>query len=241
MSERVQKFLANHGIASRREIERWIKAGEIFIDDEVCKLGQCITGNEKIVIRDEILTLQDKPKTRVLLYHKPCGEVVTHLDPQHRPTVFDQLPRLKSARWISVGRLDINTSGLLLFTTDGNLANDLMHPRNEIEREYRVRIHGKVTDEMLTNLQRGIELEDGLAKLIVLEIQESKGTNTWVRVLLKEGRNREVRRIWESQSVQVSRLIRTRFGVVTLPRELKEGEYLELSTNKIQQLYSLLK
>ena len=241
MSERVQKYLADRGIASRREIERWISAGDILINGEICELGRRITGSERIVIRDELVTLGEKTKTRLLVYHKPCGEVVTYSDPQQRATVFDGLPRLSGARWVSVGRLDINTSGLLLFTTDGTLANDLTHPRNEIEREYHVRIHGEVTDEMLTRLQRGVMLEDGLAKLVVLEVQESKATNTWVRILLEEGRNREVRRIWESQGVQVSRLIRTRFGSVELPRHLKEGEYQELSDKNIQQLKNQFK
>ncbi len=240
MSERVQKYLANHGIASRREIERWIKAGEVLIDGEVCVLGQRITGKEEITIRDELLKIHDLPKSRVLIYHKPCGEIVTRSDPAHRPKIFDRLPSLTSGRWVSIGRLDINTSGLILLTTDGNLANALMHPRNEIEREYRVRVHGKVSDSVLTRLQQGVRLEDGIAKLTLLEIQESKGTNTWCRIMLKEGKNREVRRLWESQGLQVSRLIRTRFGPITLPRELKEGGYLDLSATKIKQLYKLI-
>ncbi len=242
MSERVQKYLANHGIASRREIERWIQAGEILIDGEVCVLGQRINGDEEIVIRNELVKVTNRnSKARVLLYHKPCGEVVTRSDPEQRPIVFDRLPVLSSARWVSIGRLDINTSGLLLFSTDGNLANALMHPSNEIEREYRVRVHGEVTDEMLTHLQQGVRLEDGIARLTVLEAQETKGTNTWYRIVLKEGRNREVRRLWESQGLQVSRLMRTRFGAITLPRQLQEGSYIELSADKIQQLCKLVK
>lgn len=240
MSERVQKFLANRGIASRREIERWIQAGEILVDGEVCVLGQRITGNEKIVIRDEPINLRENVKSRMLLYHKPCGEIVTRSDPEQRPTVFDRLPNISSARWISVGRLDINTSGLLLLTTDGGLANGLMHPSNEIEREYRVRVHGEVTNEKLTHLQQGVQLDDGIAKLKILETQESKGTNNWYRIMLKEGRNREVRRIWESQGLQVSRLIRIRFGTVVLPRDLREAKYIELPVSKIQQLHRLI-
>lgn len=241
LSERVQKFLATQGLASRREIERWIKAGEILIEGKVCVLGQRITGNEKIVIRGKPVILNNKVKTRVLLYHKPSGEVVTRADPQQRPTIFDQLPILKSGRWISVGRLDFNTSGLLLLTTDGALANNLMHPSNEIEREYRVRVHGRVTDEVLSRLQQGVHLEDGLSSMQILEVQENKGTNTWCRVVLKEGRNREVRRLWESQGLQVSRLIRTRFGSIKLPNEIKPGEYVELSARRVQQLYKLIK
>ena len=241
LSERVQKYLANRGVGSRREIERWIQAGEILIDGEICVLGQRISGDEKIVIRDELVNLGGDLKTRVLLYHKPCGEIVTRSDPEQRPTVFNSLPKLKSGRWVSVGRLDINTSGLLLMTTDGGLANAMMHPRNEIEREYRVRIHGEVTDEKLTRLQQGVQLEDGVAKITIIEAQEGRGTNTWYRIILKEGRNREVRRIWESQGLQVSRLIRTRFGTTILPRDLREGKYIELSTSKVHQLQKLSK
>ncbi len=241
LTERVQKFLATQGLASRREIERWIEAGEILIEGKVCVLGQRITGNEKIVIRGKPVNFYNKVKTRVLLYHKPSGEVVTRADPQQRPTIFDQLPILESGRWISVGRLDLNTSGLLLLTTDGVLANGLIHPSNEIEREYRVRVHGRVTDEVLSHLQQGVYLEDGLSSMQVLEVQENKGTNTWCRVVLREGRNREVRRLWESQGLQVNRLVRTRFGSIKLPKEIKPGEYAELSTRSIQQLYKLIK
>ena len=240
MSERVQKFLASQGIASRRQIERWIEAGEILIDGEPCVLGQRITGDEKIVVCGKAVNLLTKVSTRVLLYHKPCGEVVSRLDPQQRPTIFDQLPSLTSGRWVAAGRLDFNTSGLLLLTTDGELANDLMHPRNEIEREYQVRVHGRVMDEALSRLQRGVRLEDGLARLSVLEVQESKGANTWCRVVLREGRNREVRRLWESQGLEVSRLIRTRFGTIKLPRTLKQGAYIELSTSQMKQLQQMI-
>lgn len=239
LSERVQKFLANQGVASRREIERWIVAGEIQVDGELCVLGQRITGNEKIVIRGESYRFTSQVEVRVLLYHKPCGELVTRDDPQQRPKIFDQLPPLNSGRWLSVGRLDLNTSGLLLLTTDGELANNLMHPRNQIEREYRVRVHGEITDEILSRLQQGVQLEDGLAKLKLLEVQESRGANSWCRIVLKEGRNREVRRLWGSQGLQVSRLIRTRYGTITLPRELNEGKYVELSDSKVEQLYKL--
>lgn len=241
MSERVQKYLANKGIASRREVERWIEAGEILVDGKQCILGQRITGDEKIVVRGKPVNLHSKVSTRVLLYHKPCGEVVSRADPQQRPTIFDQLPTLSLGRWVSVGRLDFSTSGLLLLTTDGGLANDLMHPRNEIEREYQVRVHGRVTDGVLSRLQQGVNLEGGLAKLTLLEAQESKGTNTWCSIMLQEGRNRVVRRLWESQGLEVSRLIRTRFGTIKLPRGLKQGGYVELSANQIKQLYKMVK
>ena len=241
MPERVQKFLANLGIASRREIERWIRAGDIIVDDKVCELGQRVTGCENILIRGEAVNFQAGIKTRVLMYHKPCGEVVTRMDPQQRPTIFENLPKINPGRWISIGRLDINTSGLMLLTTNGELANQLMHPRNEIEREYLVRVHGNVSDEMLSRLQQGIQLEDGPAKLTLLETHETQGTNSWYRIVITEGRNKEVRRIWESQGVQVSRLVRTRFGIINLPRELRRGSYAELSEARIQQLNKLIK
>ena len=240
MSERVQKFLANQGIASRREIERLIRTGEIQIDGKACILGQRITGKEDIVISGKRIQLRSTVKERVLLYHKPCGEIVSKNDPQNRPTVFERLPILSAGRWISIGRLDINTSGLLLFTTDGVLANSLMHPCNKIEREYRVRVQGKIKNEILSRLQQGVMLEDGLARLEVLEVQEGKGANSWCRVVLREGRNREIRRLWESQGLRVSRLIRTRYGTIKLPKELKQGSYLESTTSQRKQLYKLV-
>lgn len=240
MSERIQKFLANQGVASRREIERWIQAGDIKVNGVLCEIGQAITGDEKIEIRGELIQLNSNVHSRVILYHKPEGEIVSRSDPQGRPTVFEKLPHLKTGRWVSVGRLDVNTSGLLLFTTDGALANDLMHPRNQIEREYRVRVQGEVTDEIMTNIQSGVQLEDGVAKLKILEVQEAWGSNTWCRVVLHEGRNREVRRIWESQDLRVSRLIRTRFGSIELPREMRLGKYIDLTPSQFKSLQSLL-
>ena len=163
MSERIQKFLANQGIASRREIERWIKAGDIKVDGELCTIGQAIDGSEQIEIRGEIIELKANIHSRVIMYHKPCGQIVSRSDPENRPSVFQSLPNLKSGRWVSVGRLDINTSGLLLFTTDGELANRLMHPSREVEREYSVRVFGQVDDAMLARLRKGVQLEDGPA------------------------------------------------------------------------------
>jgi 23S rRNA pseudouridine2605 synthase len=240
LSERIQKFLANQGIASRREIERWIEAGEVFVNGELCKLGKEINGDEIIEIRGEQVMLSSNVNSRVILYHKPCGEIVSRSDPENRRTVFESLPQLKSGRWVSVGRLDINTSGLLLLTTDGKLAYDLMHPKNQIEREYRVRVQGKVTNEILTRLQNGVQLEDGLAKLKVLEVQEGHGSNTWCRVVLQEGRNREVRRLWETQNLRVSRLIRTRFGSIELPWDLQPGKYIKLTNGQIKSLQRLI-
>lgn len=240
MSERIQKFLANQGIASRREIERWIKAGEITVDGELCTLGQSITGDECIEIRGELINLKPSVHSRVIMYHKPCGEIVSRSDPENRPTVFHSLPNLKTGRWVAVGRLDINTSGLLLLTTDGKLANDLMHPSNQIEREYQVRVQGKITNEIMSNIQNGVHLEDGVAKLKILEVKEGKGANTWCRVVLQEGRNREVRRIWESQDLRVSRLIRTRYGSIELPKEMRLGKYLDLTPGQFQSLQKLV-
>ena len=240
MSERIQKYLANQGIASRREIERWIKAGDIQVNGELCTLGQSITGDEKIEIRGELLRLKSNIHNRVILYNKPMGEIVSRSDPENRPTVFENLPQLTSGRWVSVGRLDVNTSGLLLFTTYGKLANELMHPSNQIEREYKVRVQGKVTNEILSNIQNGVLLEDGVAKLKILEVQEGKGANTWCRVVLNEGRNREVRRIWESQNLRVSRLIRTRYGSIELPRDMRLGRYIDLSAKQFKKLQNLI-
>lgn len=240
MAERIQKFLANQGIASRREIERWIKAGDVVVDGELCTLGQAITGSEKIEIRGEAIELKASVHSRVIMYHKPEGQIVSRSDPDNRPTVFQNLPHLKSGRWVSVGRLDINTSGLLLLTTDGKLANDLMHPRNQVEREYQVRVQGEITNEIMSNIQNGVQLEDGIAKLKILEVKEGKGSNTWCRVVLHEGRNREVRRIWESQDLRVSRLIRTRYGSVDLPADMRIGKYLDLTPAQFKSLQNLV-
>jgi len=240
LSERIQKFLANQGVASRREVERWIKAGEVTVNGELCTVGQAIDGTEKIEIRGELIELKGTVHSRVIMYHKPCGEIVSRSDPENRPTVFRSLPHLKTGRWVSVGRLDINTSGLLLLTTDGKLANDLMHPRNQIEREYQVRVQGKITNEIMSNIQNGVQLEDGLAKLKILEVKEGEGTNTWCRVVLQEGRNREVRRIWESQELRVSRLIRTRYGSIELPSDMRLGKFLDLTPNQFKNLQKLV-
>ena len=240
MSIRIQKYLANQGVASRREIERWIKAGYIVVDGELCILGQAITGSEKIEIRGEVVELEASVDSRVIMYHKPEGQIVSWSDPDNRPTVFQSLPHLKTGRWVSVGRLDINTSGLLLLTTDGKLANDLMHPRNQVEREYQVRVQGEITNEIMSNIQNGVQLEDGIAKLKILEVKEGKGSNTWCRVVLNEGRNREVRRIWESQDLRVSRLIRTRYGSIDLPADMRLGKYLDLTPAQFKSLQNLV-
>jgi len=242
MSERIQKILSRAGYGSRREIERWVKAGEITVNGQTATVGQAISENDKIILRGQRLHLSRKLKAKpaVLLYHKTAGEICTRKDPEGRPTVFEKLPKLSSGRWIQVGRLDINTDGLLLFTTDGELANRLMHPSYEIEREYAVRILGNVSDEALNNLTSGVMLEDGEAKFTRIKFAGGEGANKWYHVVLHEGRNREVRRIWETQNVTVSRLIRIRYGNISLERSLRAGQFRELSTRGLRSLYQIV-
>lgn len=238
MTEKIQKILANAGLSSRRQIEVWIKEGRIAVNGLIAKLGDRITPNDKVQVdgRDVDLFKSETKKTRVLLYHKPEGEICSRSDPENRPTVFDHLPLLRHGRWISVGRLDFNTSGVLLLTNDGELANRLMHPSTQIEREYAVRIQGPVTPRMLTKLRTGVKLEDGYAHFEQIIDAGGEGSNHWYHVLVKEGRNRFVRRLWESQNVTVSRLIRIRFSDITLPRMLRRGRWEELSKEEINLL-----
>ena len=226
---KIQKLLANAGVASRRQVEAWIKEGRIVVNGQKAHIGQIISETDKVIIAGKVIRLVTKQTTRVLIYHKPVGEVTTRNDPQGRPTVFQHLPVIKSARWIAIGRLDINTSGLLLFTNNGQLANQLMHPKSQIEREYAVRVNGTVGKTMLQTLKKGVQLEDGLAKFNDIQYQGGSGSNAWYHVILCEGRNREVRRLWESQvGIRVSRLMRVRFGNIKLPRGLQPGQYQEL-------------
>jgi 23S rRNA pseudouridine2605 synthase len=229
MDEKIQKVLANLGYASRREIERWIEAGRVKVNNQVIGLGARVTPSDKISVDGKpVQRISTSRETRVLLYHKPTGEICTRSDPQGRPSVFDKLPRLSKGRWIAVGRLDINTTGLLLFTDNGELANRLMHPKYEIEREYAVRVLGQVTPEQLSALQSGVELDDGIAKFVTIHDAGGTGANHWYHVSLLEGRNREVKRLWAAVGLQVSRLHRIRYGPVTLPRTVKLGQYQEL-------------
>ena len=242
VSEKIQKILANAGLGSRRQIENWLREGRIAINGQIAKLGDRITTDAKIRIdgRDVRLVKSATKKSRVLLYHKPEGEICTRSDPEGRPTIFDRLPLLRNSRWITIGRLDFNTSGVLLLTNDGELAHKLMHPSAQIEREYAVRIQGKVTPAMLKTLRKGVQLPDGMAHFEVITDAGGEGTNHWYHVMVKEGRNRLVRRLWESQDVKVSRLIRIRFGVITLPRMLRKGNWHELAKEEIHALQNLL-
>jgi 23S rRNA pseudouridine2605 synthase len=236
--EKLHKVLANAGLGSRRELEHWISDGRVTVDGAVAKLGDRVTPEQDIRVDGQPLAAGARHGVtrRVIAYHKPDGEVTTTKDPQGRPTVFDHLPALRNARWIVIGRLDFNTQGLLLFTTDGALANKLMHPSSEIEREYAVRVLGKVDADMLKRLQEGVELEDGPAHFDTLIDAGGEGANHWYHVTLKEGRHREVRRLWEAVGVTVSRLIRVRFGPVSLPRQLRPGRWMDLDPDSESQL-----
>ncbi len=247
--ERIQKALARQGLGSRRQIESWVKEGAIQLNGEVIGLGQLVeTGDvvmhsgRKIIIRDTQQTLP-----RVLMYHKPEGEICSRSDPEGRPTIFDHAPGLKHSRWIAVGRLDINTSGLILLTDDGDLANKLMHPSSQLQREYAVRIMGKATPEQLKKLTRGVELEDGKARFedIVETTKDDRFSdrpssfNRWYHVVLMEGRNREVRRMWEAVDLKVSRLMRVRYGSVLMTKSNRPGRFYELEPQDIRQLAEL--
>lgn len=235
--ERMQKVLARAGLGSRREIETMIEQGRIKVNNVTAKLGDKIAGTERIKLDNKLLRLNLSPQnTRVLVFNKGSGLMCTRKDPDGRPTVFEQHRRLSSNRWIMVGRLDFNTSGLLLFTNNGELANKLMHPSSEIEREYAVRIFGTATDEQLKTLKTGVQLDDGVAKFDDIKDAGGDGKNHWYHVILREGRNREVRRLWESQDFTVSRLIRVRFGNISLPRGLRQNGLIELSPEEIQRL-----
>ncbi|WP_198264758.1 23S rRNA pseudouridine(2605) synthase RluB [sulfur-oxidizing endosymbiont of Gigantopelta aegis] len=236
--EKLQKVIARSGHASRRETERLIAQGRFKIDKEVAKLGDRVVGSERIFLDDkELFIAWEKPRQRVLAYHKPPGEICSRNDPEHSKTIFDDLPSLKVGRWISVGRLDINTSGLILLTNDGELANLLMHPSSEIVREYAVRVLGEVTDDDVSQLKEGITLDDGLANFEKVSYQGGQGANHWYHVTLKEGRNREVRRMWEAIGATVSRLQRVRYGVISLPRGQKPGRWEDLDEKQMLDLY----
>ena len=225
--ERLQKVLASLGLGSRRTIEEWIREGRVSINGAVAELGARVGPSDRVLIDGKPIDLARRAQTDmpiVLGYHKPVGEMTTRSDPQGRPTVFERLPPPPSGRWIVVGRLDVNTSGLLLFTTDGELAHRLMHPSSEVEREYLVRVRSHPDRETLDVLRRGVELEDGWARFDRIEAEASTDGHAWFRVVLHEGRNREVRRLWSAVGHEVSRLMRIRYGPVELPRDLRPGQ-----------------
>ena len=236
-SEKLHKMLAAAGLGSRREMEELIASGAASINGHPARVGDRVRPADVVRVHGRVVHLPwQKTLPRVLMYHKPEGEIVSRDDPEGRPSVFDRLPRLKGQRWISVGRLDFNTEGLLIFTTHGELANRLSHPRYEVEREYAVRILGELTQEQMQRLSTGVELEDGLAKLDSIVAAGGEGANQWYRLVLKEGRNREVRRLFEALGLTVSRLIRVRFGPIALPPRLKRGMLQDLSDEEVEQL-----
>lgn len=236
--EKLQKVLARMGLGSRRQVEEWISAGRVTVNGEPARLGCRVDSLDQIAVDGRPLKrdLNTEVVRRVLIYNKPEGEVCTRDDPEGRPTVFDQLPRLKQGRWVNVGRLDINTTGLLLFTTDGELANRLMHPSWQMDREYAVRVMGEVDEEMIERLKEGVMLEDGPARFTDIVSSGGEGINRWFHVCLLEGRNREVRRLWESQGVRVNRLKRVRFGPVFLGAEVPVGRWREMNQQELDVL-----
>ncbi len=237
--EKLQKVLARTGLGSRREMERWIEEGRVTVNGRQAGLGDRVEDADRIAVDGKPVDTSPAEEVRCILYHKPTGEVCSRKDPQGRRTVFERLPRLKSGRWISIGRLDYNTSGLLLFTTDGELANKLMHPTSNIEREYMVRVMGNWDEETLQRLLDGVMLEDGVARFTDIQDGGGDGINHWFYVVLMEGRNREVRRLWESQGLTVSRLKRVRYGEVFIPSKVKQGQWVELDGKEVKSLYRM--
>ncbi|MDF3919638.1 23S rRNA pseudouridine(2605) synthase RluB [Salinicola sp. LHM] len=240
-TEKLQKVLARAGYGSRREMETAISAGRIKVNGQVAKLGDRVGARDRVALDDRAINLRavEEVPRRVIMYNKPEGELCTRKDPEGRRTVFERLPRLKGERWIAIGRLDINTSGLLLFTTDGELANRLMHPSHQIEREYAVRVMGDVKREHVVNMVEGVMLEDGPARFTDVQEFGGEGINTWFHVVILEGRNREVRRLWESQGLTVSRLKRVRYGNIFLDKRAKAGEWTEMTQDEIDELSTL--
>ena len=246
IDEKLQKIIAHAGLASRREAERWIDAGRVSVNGSISELGDRASENDRIRVDGKILQVVTKEnfQRRMLAYHKPEGEICTRKDPEGRVSVFETLPKVSNSRWLNVGRLDINTSGLLFFTNDGELANRLMHPSHQILRKYSVRVRGQVTPEILSQLKSGVELDDGVAHFESISDGGGEGSNHWYDVTLREGKNREVRRLWEAFDIQVSRLHRIQYGNFELERSLKRGRYRELSASEMavfEEMVSLKK
>lgn len=238
-NERIHKCLANAGFGSRRTIEKWIIDGKVKIDGAIATVGQLVSPRSKIQLNGKLISLEESAPqdVRMIMYHKPEGEICSQFSEEGKPTVFRSLPRLQQGKWVMVGRLDVNTSGLLLFTNNGQIAHQLMHPSFEVDRQYAVRVLGKVSEAVLDRLKKGVKLEEGVARFNeIVPHPSSEGANQWFDVTLREGRYREVRRLWESQGCIVSRLIRIRYGSILLPRHLKKGAYEEIPEDRINAL-----
>lgn len=239
-TEKLHKVLARAGLGSRRELEQWIEQGRVQVNGAVATLGDRVGPMDRLAVDGRPVEVRwgHARGPRVLRYHKPAGEVCTRRDPEGRPTVFERLPALRGRRWIAVGRLDANTCGLLLFTDSGELAHRLMHPSTQVEREYAVRVYGTLAPETLEALATGVALDDGQARFAVITDAGGEGRNHWYHVVVREGRNRLVRRLWASQGVEVSRLIRVRYAGVELPRRLRAGRWDELDREEVTALMS---
>ncbi|MBN4078541.1 pseudouridine synthase [Gammaproteobacteria bacterium AH-315-C21] len=243
MADRIQKVLAETGMGSRREIEGWIKEGRIRVNSRTAQLGDTITTDDKVTVDSRLIRFKrNGPEApRVLIYNKPEGRICSRKDPEGRPNVYQAMPKIPGARWVAVGRLDINSSGLMLFTTDGELAHRLMHPSSEVHRVYSVRVLGEVSDEDIAQLKEGVELDDGMAHFDHITDGGGEGANHWYNVTLREGRQREVRRLWEHLGFKVSRLIRIQYGMMTLPRQLRANKTMELAPQEVKKLYASIK
>ncbi len=239
--DKLQKLLAQAGLGSRREMEKVISAGRVSVNGKTASLGDRASSRDRITMDGRLIAIEEAAGTgRVLIYNKPEGEICSRNDPEGRRTVFEGLPTLKNGRWIAIGRLDFNTTGLLLFTTDGDLANKLMHPSSVIDREYLCRVLGNVDEPMLNRLREGVMLDDGVARFTDIVDGGGDGANHWYYVALMEGRNREIRRLWQSQDVQVSRLKRVRYGKVFLPSKLRQGQWEEMPAKEMVELYKMV-
>jgi len=238
---KLQKILAQSGLGSRRDMEELMRSGRVTVNGSPAAVGARVGPSDVIQVNGQAISrAADRIPPRVLIYYKPEGEIVSRDDPGGRPSVFDRLPQPRGAKWLAVGRLDLNTSGLLILTTSGELANRMMHPRYELDREYAVRVLGRLTPEQQAKLLSGIQLKDGMARCEAVHDQGGEGANHWYHVVIREGRNREVRRLFEALRLRVSRLMRVRFGAVSLPRNLKRGQFVELEPREVRQLSASL-